>query len=62
MKATVGVLKTMGHAISNELDDQAELLEDFEGEMDSTQAKLGRVMNKLDKTLAISKGVMTPRA
>ena len=50
------MLKVMAGAISTELDDQAELLEDFEGELDSSQAKLMRVMNKLDKTLAITKG------
>jgi hypothetical protein len=56
VKETVTVLKVMAGAISTELDDQAELLEDFEGELDSSQAKLMRVMNKLDKTLAITKG------
>jgi len=52
---TVSVLKTMGDAISAELDDQAELLEDFEGDLDSTGAKLSRTLAKLDKTLEISK-------
>eukprot|EP00035_Acanthoeca_spectabilis_P023267 m.448572 g.448572 ORF g.448572 m.448572 type:complete len:251 (+) comp19681_c0_seq1:287-1039(+) len=52
---TVGVLKVMGEAIATELDDQAVLLEDFDGEMDSTQARLGRAISKLDKTLEISK-------
>jgi len=56
VKETVTVLKVMAGAISTELDDQAELLEDFEGELDSSQAKLMIVMNKLDKTLAITKG------
>eukprot|EP00038_Savillea_parva_P008851 m.179610 g.179610 ORF g.179610 m.179610 type:complete len:250 (+) comp14804_c0_seq1:347-1096(+) len=52
---TVGVLKTMGVAISTELDDQAELLDDFDGEMDTTQQRLERALTKLDKTLEISK-------
>eukprot|EP00037_Helgoeca_nana_P008055 m.72077 g.72077 ORF g.72077 m.72077 type:complete len:250 (+) comp18695_c0_seq1:321-1070(+) len=52
---TVGVLKTLGEAISTELEDQADLLDEFDGELESTSAKLGRTLTKLDKTLAISK-------
>eukprot|EP00041_Stephanoeca_diplocostata_P036465 m.1333534 g.1333534 ORF g.1333534 m.1333534 type:complete len:248 (-) comp24871_c0_seq8:3132-3875(-) len=52
---TIGVLRNMGNVISDELDDQQVLLEDFEYEMDSTSARLGRVVTKLDKTLHISK-------
>jgi len=53
--ATIGVLKHMGVAISDELDDQAELMDEFEDEMDNTQARLERTLKRLDKTLNITK-------
>eukprot|EP00040_Diaphanoeca_grandis_P012464 m.63155 g.63155 ORF g.63155 m.63155 type:complete len:246 (-) comp23247_c0_seq1:129-866(-) len=53
--ATIGVLKNMGVAISDELDDQAILMDDFENEMENTTNRLNRTMKRLDKTLNITK-------
>jgi len=55
---TVGVLKQMGHIIGNELDEQAELLDDFENEMENTSQRLVRTLAKVDKALNITKGVV----
>ena len=55
---TVGVLKQMGHVIGNELDEQAELLDDFENEMENTSQRLVRTLAKVDKALNITKGVV----
>ena len=58
MAQTVGVLKQMGHVIGNELDEQAELLDDFENEMENTSQRLVRTLAKVDKALNITKGAV----
>eukprot|EP00730_Choanoeca_flexa_P014275 TRINITY_DN6181_c0_g1_i3.p1 TRINITY_DN6181_c0_g1~~TRINITY_DN6181_c0_g1_i3.p1 ORF type:complete len:248 (+),score=52.04 TRINITY_DN6181_c0_g1_i3:100-843(+) len=52
---TIGVLKQMGTMIGDELDDQADLLEDMDNEMTSTSDRLTGVLKKLDKTLNITR-------
>jgi len=51
----VTTLKQMGEQISDELDDHNDLLEEFQGEMTSTTDRLRGVMEKVDKTLAITR-------
>ena len=48
----------MGHVIGNELDEQAELLDDFENEMENTSQRLVRTLAKVDKALNITKGAV----
>lgn len=52
---TIGILKEMGRTIGDELDEQADLLDDFEGDMDNTQQRLMRTLGKVDRALSISK-------
>eukprot|EP00051_Salpingoeca_urceolata_P019059 m.273437 g.273437 ORF g.273437 m.273437 type:complete len:245 (+) comp19339_c0_seq15:236-970(+) len=52
---TISNLKSMGRMIGDELDDQNDLLDDFDTEMDHTQSRLMQTMRKLDRALAITK-------
>ena len=56
---TIGVLTTMGRAIGDELEDQNRLLDEMESEIESTTQRLKRTIDKVDKVLAISKGLFS---
>eukprot|EP00033_Pygsuia_biforma_P001284 GCRY01001451.1.p1 GENE.GCRY01001451.1~~GCRY01001451.1.p1 ORF type:complete len:249 (+),score=65.07 GCRY01001451.1:243-989(+) len=55
LRGTVGVLGNMGREIGNELDDQAKLLDDLDGDVDKTQGHLRSQMRRLKKLMRISK-------
>lgn len=52
---TIGVLKSMGTLISTELEDQNRLLDDFNDDIETTGDKLKHTLQKLDRTLNITK-------
>eukprot|EP01147_Barroeca_monosierra_P010657 gene10657-2771_t len=54
---TIGVLKNMGVMIGDELDDHHEMLEEMDEEMNTTSDRLKGTLKKLDRTLAISRGL-----
>ncbi|KAF6716872.1 Syntaxin-6 [Oryzias melastigma] len=49
VSGSINVLKNMSERIGVELDEQAEMLDDFSQEMDNTQSRLDNVMKKLAK-------------
>eukprot|EP00052_Salpingoeca_macrocollata_P003227 m.34876 g.34876 ORF g.34876 m.34876 type:complete len:244 (+) comp13138_c0_seq4:62-793(+) len=51
----IGVLRQLGETIGDELDDQNEMLEEFDMEISSTQDRLSATLKKLDRTLHITK-------
>eukprot|EP00039_Didymoeca_costata_P028303 m.20614 g.20614 ORF g.20614 m.20614 type:complete len:251 (+) comp6897_c0_seq1:305-1057(+) len=53
--SSIGVLKTMGTAIGNELEDQNRLLDELDHELETTQDRLKRTIQRVDKVLGISK-------
>lgn len=52
---TIGVLKNMGTLIGNELDDQNQLLEEFDADMETTSDRLKHTLQRLDKVMGITK-------
>ncbi|XP_028300204.1 syntaxin-6-like isoform X2 [Gouania willdenowi] len=56
VSGTIGVLKNMSERIGLELDDQAEILDDFGQQMDNTQSRLDNVMKKLAKVSHMTSG------
>ncbi|XP_051930185.1 syntaxin-6 [Hippocampus zosterae] len=49
VSGTIGVLKNMSERIGLELDEQADMLDDFGQELDTTHSRLDNVMKKLAK-------------
>lgn len=52
---TINVLKTMGETIGQELDEQNDMLDDFNEEMTTVGDRLTNTLKKLDKALDLSK-------
>ena len=51
---SVGVLKSMGHQIGDELDDQAVILDELNHEMEQTSSKLQTVLLRVEKMLRLA--------
>ncbi|EDO43377.1 predicted protein [Nematostella vectensis] len=51
---SVGVLKTMGRKIGDEVDEQNVMLDDFGHELEMTDSKLNQVVLKVEKVLRLS--------
>lgn len=49
-------LKNISQAMQNELDDQANLLDDIGREMDTADSRMQNVMKKITKVLHLSSG------
>jgi len=54
VEASVGVLKTMGRRIGDEVDEQNLLLDDLGHEIDMTDSKLQQVMVKVEKVMRLT--------
>lgn len=52
----VSSLKNISQAMQNELDDQAQLLDDLGREMDTADSRMNNVMKRITKVLHMSSG------
>eukprot|EP00053_Salpingoeca_punica_P007094 m.65587 g.65587 ORF g.65587 m.65587 type:complete len:245 (+) comp13996_c0_seq1:219-953(+) len=55
MSSTINILKHYSEMIGDELDEQNEMLTEFDQEMDNTTDKLKQTLKKVDRALEISK-------